>query len=112
MVNGIAGIQILGLLFGLFMIYYTFLHRKRNELGIKEYFFWFIVWIMFIIVVLFPRIIDPLIQGLNFARRLDFFIILGFLFLIGLSFYTYIIVKKNQNQVEEIVRKIALKGKK
>jgi len=108
----VLGIQILGFLFGAFMIYYTFLHYKRKELTVKEYSFWLVLWILFIIVAIFPQILDPIVKSLNLVRTMDFFIILGFMFLIGSLFYTYTIVRKNQNKLEEIVRKIAIERKK
>ena len=78
----ILGIQILGSLFGFFMMYYTFLQHKRKEFTIKEYSFWFIFWGVFVIITLFPQILDPILSTLNLVRALDFFIIAGFLFLI------------------------------
>jgi len=107
----ILGIQILGILFGFFMMYYTFLHYKRKEFTIKEYGFWFVFWALFVVITLFPQILDPLLATLNIARALDFFIIAGFLFLIFITVYTYTIVRKNQKKLEEVVRQIALKKK-
>lgn len=107
----ILGIQIIGILFGFFMIYYTFLQYKRKEFSISEYVFWLLHWAIFIIFTLFPFILDPLLESLSIARALDFFIIIGFLFLIGMIFYTYTIVKKSNRKIEEVVRKIALKKK-
>jgi len=108
----VLGIQILGTLFGIFMLYYTFLHYKRNEITVKEYSFWVLLWVLFIIVAVFPQVLDPIVESLNLVRTMDFFIILGFMFLIGSLFYTYTIVRKNQNKLEEIVRKIAIERKK
>tara|TARA_Y100000310_G_scaffold149558_1_gene148915 strand:- start:3346 stop:3678 length:333 start_codon:yes stop_codon:yes gene_type:complete len=107
----ILGIQILGILFGFFMIYYTFLQYKRKEFTIKEYSFWFLFWGVFVIVTLFPQILDPVLATLSIARVLDFFIIAGFLFIIFVVFYTYTIVRKNQRKLEEVVRNVALKRK-
>ena len=107
----ILGIQILGILFGFFMMYYTFLQYKRKEFTTKEYGFWFIFWASFVVVTLFPQILDPVLITLNISRTLDFFIIVGFLFLIFVVFYTYTIVRKNQRKLEEIVRNMALKKK-
>lgn len=107
----ILGIQVLGLLFGFFMIYYIFLHYKRKEFTIKEYSFWFVFWAAFIIIILFPRILNPVLIKLNISRTLDFFIITGFLFMIFLVVYTYIIVRKNQKKLEDVVRNMALKKK-
>jgi len=107
----ILGIQILGILFGFFMMYYTFLQHKRKEFTIREYAFWFVFWAIFVIITLFPQVLDPVLTTLNIARTLDFFIISGFLFLIFVIFYTYTIVRKNQKKLEEIVRNMALKKK-
>jgi|TARA_B100001964_G_C14151018_1_gene562036 hypothetical protein len=107
----ILGIQIIGILFGFFMMYYTFLQHKRKEFTIKEYSFWFVFWGVFVVLTLFPQMLDPVLKTLNIARALDLFIIAGFLFLIFIIFYTYTIVKKNQRKLEEVVRNVALKRK-
>ena len=107
----ILGIQILGILFGFFMMYYTFLQYKRKEFTIKEYSFWFLFWAGFVAVTLFPQLLDPVLSTLSIARALDFFIIAGFLFVTFVIFYTYTIVRKNQRKLEEVVRKTALKRK-
>jgi len=107
----ILGIQILGVLFGFFMMYYTFLQYKRKEFTVKEYSFWFVLWAVFVVMTLFPQVLDPILSTLNIARVLDFFIIAGFLFLIFVTFYTYTLVRKNQKKLEEVVRNIAIKRK-
>ena len=105
----ILGIQILGILFGFFMMYYTFLQYKRREFTIKEYSFWFLFWGAFVAVTLFPQVLDPILTTLNIGRTLDLFIIGGFLFMIFIVFYTYTLVRKNQKKLEEVVRNIAIK---
>ena len=107
----ILGIQIIGILFGFFMMYYTFLQRKRKEFTVKEYAFWFVFWGIFVLITLFPQVLDPLLVTLNIARALDLLIIAGFLFLIFVSFYTYTIVRKVQRKQERIVRQIAIRKK-
>ena len=104
----VLGIQIAGFLFGLFMIYYSFLNFKRKEFTVKEFSFWLFLWIIFIIITLFPFILDPIVKTFGFFRTLDLLIISGFLFLIAAIFYTYTIVRKNQNQLEKIVREMAM----
>lgn len=103
------GIQITGILFGLFMIYYSFLHYKRKEFTSKEIFFWSAVWVLFIIVSLFPNILDPIVKIGGFLRALDLLIISGFLFLIAAIFYTYTITRKVQKKLETVVRDIAIR---
>lgn len=103
------GIQLIGLIFGLFMLYITFLHFKRNEFTTNEAGLWIILWAAFLIVTLIPQITDPIIKSLSIARTMDLFIILGFMFLITANFYTYGIVRKTQKKMESLVREIAIK---
>lgn len=108
----ILGIQIVGFLFGLFMIYYSFLNYKRKEFTTKEFSFWLVLWVIFSAIALFPSILDPIVVGVGFLRALDLLTIAGFLFLIAAIFYTYTVVRKNQNKLEKLVREMALKRNK
>ena len=69
-------------------------------------------WIIFIYVALFPNALDFVVKKLALARTMDFFIIVGFMVLIGMFFYTYTLVRINQKKVVTIVRRIAKQGKK
>ena len=105
-------IQVFGALFGLFMLYYSFIHFKRKEFTIQEFILWLVVWVAFITVALQPTILDGIVHTFSFARRLDVLVISAFIFLTAISFYTYSAVKKMQNKMEEIVRQVALKEEK
>ena len=104
----VLGIQIAGFLFGLFMIYYSFLNYKRKEFTVKEFMFWTLLWVLFILVALFPFLLDPIVKYFGFFRVLDVLIVSGFLFLILAVFYTYTLTRKTQKQVETVVRQIAI----
>jgi hypothetical protein len=108
----VLGIQIAGFLFGLFMIYYSFLNYKRKEFAPKEFGFWLLLWIVFIIITLFPFVLDPIVKTFGFFRTLDLLIISGFLFLIVSIFYTYTLVRKTQRKLEVVVRQMAMKNNK
>src|SRR3989338_8845928 len=105
----VLGIQIAGFLFGLFFLYYTFINYKRKEFTAKESIFWLIAWISVIIIAFFPSLLDPVVKYGGFFRALDVLIVTGFLFLIAAFFYTYTLVRKTQNQVETVVRQVAIK---
>lgn len=105
----ILGIQIAGFLFGLFMLYYSFLNYKKKSFTSREFSFWILLWSLFIAVVVFPVVLDPILNPLGIFRALDFLIMTGFLFLIAMIFYTYTLTRKTQKQVEAIVRSVAIK---
>lgn len=103
----LLGIQILGVLFALVMLYLTFLHQKRKEFSAKEYMFWVVLWVGFIIVTVFPKVLEPIVETLNLYRTMDLLVILGFILVIGLLFHNYIELVKTRKKVEDVVRKVA-----
>ena len=108
----VLAIQIFGFLFALFMIYYTFLNYKRKEFTGKEFGFWLILWVVFLIITFFPSVLEPIVKVGGFYRPLDFLIISGFIFLIVAIFYTYTITRKTQHKLEQIVRALAIEKEK
>ena len=105
----LLGIQIIGILFALLLSYLTFLHFRRKEFTAKETIFWLAAWLIFLLLAIFPMGLDFLIKNwLSFSRRLDFFIILGFMSLIGMIFHIYTSIRKMQNKLERVVRKMAV----
>ena len=101
-------IQLLGLLFGLLMLYFTFLHYKRNEFKIETFLFWALLWVVYILMVIYPTSLDFFVEQLKFGRRLDFFVVFGFLFIVALVYYNYLSIHKTKRRMEILTRKIAL----
>jgi hypothetical protein len=102
-------IQFLGVIFGLGMLYFSFVKFKRREINTFEFWGWMTVWVVLILVAIFPGILDSIIAPLNFYRRLDFFVVIGFFALLALSFYNYAIVKKVERKMEVFLRNMAIK---
>ena len=105
-------IQFLGIIFGLTMLYFTFVKFKRRELNSLELGLWLSGWVLLILIAIFPGLLDPIIGSLHFYRRLDFFVVLGFFVLLGMGFYNYSAVKKMEKKLEMFVRKEALDNSK
>ena len=108
----IIGIQIIGFLFGTFMLYFTYLHFKRKEFNKNEGTLWMVAWIFFLILTIFPNIIDFFIKDvIKFDRRLDFFIIIGFFIVVSITYHNYVTITKMKKRMEEVVRKLAIDKK-
>ncbi|MDO8510808.1 MAG: DUF2304 domain-containing protein [Nanoarchaeota archaeon] len=101
-------IQLLGIMFGTAMMYFTFVKYKRKELSKKEVLIWFAGWILMVMVAIKPSSLDFISSNLNFYRRLDFFVVLGFFVILGLGFFNYSTVKKLERKLERYVRKEAI----
>ena len=102
-------IQLLGTIFGAGMLYLTYLKFKRKEINKREWMFWTSGWLLIIFLAIIPSILDPIIRPLNFHRKLDFFVVIGFFVLLGMGFLNYTNSKKTQRRMEILVRKIAIK---
>ncbi|PIZ52031.1 hypothetical protein COY27_01600 [Candidatus Woesearchaeota archaeon CG_4_10_14_0_2_um_filter_33_13] len=107
----VSTIQIVGILFGVFMLYVTYLKFRKNEFTVKEMIGWFLVWISFMLLTLFSYTLDYFIRKMSLSRPIDLLTVLGILFLIALSFYNYTNIKRLQLKMEDMVRKIALEKK-
>lgn len=108
----VLGIQIVGMLFGAGLLYLTYLFYKRREFTLNEYIFWTLLAVVFVGISIFPNILDPIVKNLKIARRLDFFVILGFMFLIAATFHTYTVARQTQKMIERVVRKLAFEEQK
>jgi len=107
-----TGVQIAGVLFGAFMLYYTFLNYKRKQFTTTEFTFWIIVWISFASIAIYPSALDLIAPKIGAYRNLDLITLAGLMFLSVSVFYTYTLTRKNQKQLETVVRELAIRKKK
>ena len=70
-----------------------------------EFLAWSCCWILLITIALVPFALDSIIHNLNFYRRLDFFVVVGFFVLLGMGFYNYGTVKKMERKLEVFCKK-------
>ncbi|MDO8481031.1 MAG: DUF2304 family protein [Nanoarchaeota archaeon] len=105
----VLGIQIVGLFFAGFMVYFSFLHFKRGEFTPNEFGFWLVLWLAFAGVALFPATLDVLVDKFNLTRTMDLLIITGFMVLLALFFYVYTLLRKLQSKMEKVVQEVAKK---
>jgi len=101
------GIQLIGILFGLLMLYITFVYSKKREFTSREWVVWSGLWLIFLILVILPQLLDPLLARLQLMRKMDFFISAGIMLSLVMIFYTYMVARSNQKALENMVREVA-----
>lgn len=97
------GIQIISIMFAIFMMYLVRLHFIRNNIGRKEYFFWNTAWIVFIIFALLPHLLTPVLTKLSVVRALDFLMIVAFMILTYIMFSDHIAIRDLYRKTEKLV---------
>lgn len=106
------GVQILAILFVLWMTYFSFLHYRRKEFSFWEFAFWQIIWLGLAIIVLFPATVNFVLESLHIARAFDLLTIGGFILLFGATFRNYVIIRRADRRLESLVRSLALREEK
>lgn len=108
----ILGLQITGVLFALMMVYFAILHFKKGHLNAIEIASWIIIWVLVIFIVLFPEIVRIYAASFAISRVLDLLIAGAFIIIFVMVTGAYIRVNQLEKRIDDLVRKLALKGKK
>ena len=105
----IIGVQLILIFFGLFMLYVSFVYWKRKSFTNTTFGLWMVIWLVFLMFSLFPKILEPLLKELFFIRAMDFGMIVAFMILTYLTIDNNVRIKKYENKMEKIVRSMAVK---
>lgn len=105
----ILGLQVIALVFSLVMIYFAYLHYRRNEINDLEILFWFIAWVGAIFIALFPETFRAFSATIAISRAFDLAMIGGFILVIPLVYISYIRTRKIEKKLEDVIRKDALR---
>lgn len=83
-----------------------------EEKNISNKFFigWLIIFALFVFIALFPKILEPLLKELFVVRVMDIGMIGTFMILTYTTIENNIKIKKVEEQMEKLVRKIAVKN--
>lgn len=100
--------QLVAILFGLFMLYAISIHGKKKTLTLMEVSFWTSLWLIFIVLALFPSLLLGIADALKFSRVFDLLIVIAFMILSLLLFLSYFRQKETAQKVEKLVREMAL----
>lgn len=103
------GIQILAILFVLWMTYFSYLHYRRREFSVIEFIFWMVVWIGLTVVVFFPHSVDYFLVKFSITSAFDLVVIVGIVVLFGITFRNYVLLRRTERKVELLVRELASK---
>lgn len=105
-------LQIVSLLFGLFMIYMARIHLMKQHIQPAEFAMWASVWGVFIFLAIFPQSTTGIAQSLKIGRVFDLLIIVAMMVLIFLTFMNRIAYRRLEKKLEKIIRKNAIDEKK
>ena len=105
----IKPIQVIAIIFAIFLLVKAILRLKNKKLTINEFLFWSAMWMLLIILSIFPQISDKIANFFGFGRGLDFFIVSSILLIFYLIFRIYSMLEDLDSKITELARSISLK---
>lgn len=101
--------QVAAILFALFMLYVVQIHYKKKTLAVVESFFWSSLWVLFIVIAIFPDLLKGISDTLHFSRVFDLLLVTGLMILSMVSFKSYFDQKQSRMRIEHMVRTLSFK---
>ena len=106
----ISGIQFIAITFSLLLLYVTHIHFKKGILSLFEELLFSAIWILAIIFTVLPQTANFILSAFHVYRLLDLATIVGFMFLVGISYKNYLEIKTLRKKIEKIVREYSLRS--
>ncbi len=103
------GLQLVAILFALWMLYFTYLHYRRKEFSKIEFILWEMLWVGLVIVVVLPQSVQFILKAFSITRTFDLVVVVGMVILFGVTFRNYVLQKRQAKKIEELIRQLALK---
>ena len=104
--------QIFAVCFALFMLYVVSIHFRKKTLDLVTTSFWASIWVIFIVISIFPNLLLGVTGALNFSRVFDLLVVIAFVILSTVVFFNYFRLKELEHKLEKYVREEALRSAK
>jgi hypothetical protein len=98
------GLQIVAIIFALWMVYFSYLHFRRGEFKKIEFILWQLIWLGLVVVVIFPKSVQFILTTFSITRTFDLVVIVGIIILFGVTFRNYVVIKRTEKKIQDIVR--------
>ncbi|ADG12929.1 Protein of unknown function DUF2304 [Methanocaldococcus infernus ME] len=104
-------IQIVGLIIILFALTRVIKQIKKKSMELEEGIFWLFVWLLALLIVIFPNFMSYLATVLGVGRGVDVIIYLSIILLFYLVYRIYARLEKLEREITKIVREIAIRDR-
>lgn len=102
-------IRIIVSVFVIFALTRAYLQYKEHNISLTAFVFWVVLWSGILVILQWPDLIETLSEILGVGRSIDALVYLAITFLFYLMFRSYIKIQDLEQEITQIVRKLALK---
>jgi hypothetical protein len=104
--------QVIAIILGLIAILYSIIRFRDGKMSIGMLLLWILIWLIIIIISMYPNDTNYLASYTGIGRGLDFVLILGILVCFYLIFKMYNKIENIEEELTDLVREIAIQNKK
>lgn len=104
--------QVIAIILGLIAILYSIITFRDGKMSIGMLLLWILIWLIIIIISMYPNDTNYLASYTGIGRGLDFVLILGILVCFYLIFKMYNKIENIEEELTDLVREIAIQNKK
>ncbi len=105
----IKPIQVIAIIIAVILLVKVILRLKNKKMSINEFIFWSAIWVILILLSIFPQISDRIANLFGFGRGLDFFIVSSILLIFYLIFRIISKLEEMDAKIAKLARSISLK---
>jgi hypothetical protein len=103
--------QVIAILLGLIAILYSILRFRGGKMSIGMLLLWIFIWLVIIIISLYPNDTNYLANYTGIGRGLDFVLIIGLLLSFYLIFKMYNKIESIEEELTDLIRELAIQNK-
>ena len=106
----IKGIQVLGILFCLYLLLQTYIRNKKGLVGIKSLLFWASMWLIILVLFLYPSLTLLIAPVLNSADAMLMVLVIGSMTLFTIIFHQSMKISQLEEKITKIAQNISLRN--
>lgn len=104
----IRGIQVLGVLVGVYLILQTVVQWKRGNYGVRKTVLWLSLWTLVAILFAFPALTALALPILSMENTILMVVVVGLIVAYALVYETYQQATRAERKLTELAQKIAI----
>jgi len=104
----IKGIQVLGIIFCIYLLIQTYIRNKKGLVGIKSLVFWASMWLIILILFLSPSLTLLIAPILNTADAMLMVLVIGSMTLFTIIFHQSMKITQLEQKLTKIAQNISL----
>lgn len=100
--------QVIGILISLFALFLITEQFKQDNISTRTYLVWTTLWVLIILLAIFPKLTAPIAKLVGIGRGLDLAFIIAIMISFYIMFKLYNQINDQKRRIDELVSQLAV----